>query len=122
HGLEVAIARPHRPREPRQCRVGLDSHAVPAPEIEQERAVVVDRMPGPDIDIEPIAALAEAAQKVKILETLGVGDDPVRHHRQPRSLKNSLGPAYPQGDPLRSCVIIRACRAAPPRGVRAYLS
>src|SRR5262245_42848198 len=82
--LDVAIARPHRSGETRQPGIGLDRDAVPALEIERKRRVVVDGVPGSDVDVEPVAAASEAAHEVQILEALRVGDGRRGHDSYPR--------------------------------------
>src|SRR5262245_25712761 len=57
---------------------------MPSLEIEQQRAVVIHRMAGSDIDVESVTALAEAAQEVKIFEALRVGYGSVGHLAGPR--------------------------------------
>src|SRR5262249_40040885 len=83
-GLDVAIARPHRSAQTREPGLGLDRDAVPPLEIERERRVVVDRMPGSDVDIEPVAVASEAAHEVEILEALRIGDGLRGHDSYPR--------------------------------------
>src|SRR5262249_36528106 len=70
-GLDVSIARPDRSAQTREPGIGLDRNPVPTLEIERERGVVVNRVPRSDIDIEAIAAAAEAAHQVEVLEPLG---------------------------------------------------
>jgi hypothetical protein len=72
--FNVMIARPHRPGEPREPGIGLDRDAAPSLKIEGERGVVVDGVAGADINVEAVAARAEAAHEVEVLETLGVRD------------------------------------------------
>src|SRR5262245_64307772 len=82
--LDVAIGRPHRSGETRQPGIGLDRDAVPALEIERERRVVVDRVSGTDVDVEPVAAGSKAAHEVQILEALRIGDGRRGHDSYPR--------------------------------------
>src|SRR5262249_6190918 len=82
--LDVTIARPHRSGEPRQPGIGLDRDAVPALEIERKRRVVVDGVPGSDVDVESVAAASEAAHEVEILKALRVGDGRRGHDSYPR--------------------------------------
>jgi hypothetical protein len=62
--LDVAIARTNRSAQTREPWIGLDRDAVPPLEIERERRVVVDRVPGSDVDVESVAACSEAAHEV----------------------------------------------------------
>jgi len=62
--LDVAIARTNRSAQTREPWVGLDRDAVPPFEIERERRVVIDRVPGSDVDVESVAAGGEAAHEV----------------------------------------------------------
>src|SRR5262249_33167799 len=83
-GLDVAIARPHGSAQTRQPGIGLDRDAVPPLEIERERRVVVDRVPGSDVDVEPVAVARETAHEVEILEALRIGDGRRGHDSYPR--------------------------------------
>ena len=67
------VARAHRAAEFGQRRVRLDRDAAPAREIEGERDVVVDRMPGADVDVEAVLDFAERAPEMEVLEALRVG-------------------------------------------------
>ena len=62
--LDVAIARTNRSAQTREPWIGLDRDAVPPLKIERERRVVVDRVPGSDVDVESVAAGSEAAHEV----------------------------------------------------------
>ena len=79
-GLEMPIARSHRPAQAREPGIRFNGDAAPSLEIERERHVVVDRVAGADVDIEPFSAAAEAAHEVKVLEPLGIGNGPGRGH------------------------------------------
>ena len=72
--VNSAVAWADRLRELRKPGIGFDRDPVPALQIKGERHVVEDRMAGPDIDIEAVIALAQAAQQMKILETLRIGE------------------------------------------------
>src|SRR5262249_57920193 len=82
--LDVPIARSYRSAQARQGGIGLDRDPLPTFEIERERRVVVNRVPGSDIDIEPLAAPAEAAQQVQVLEALGVAAGRLSHASHPQ--------------------------------------
>src|SRR4249919_31871 len=73
--LDMVVARAHGARKLRKPWIGLDRNAAPAPEIEAEGDVVVDRMAGADVDVEAIAALAESAHQIEVFVALGVGDE-----------------------------------------------
>src|SRR6516162_3926224 len=82
--LEVAIARTNRSAQTREPWIGLDRDAVPSLEIERERRVVVDGVPGSDVDVESVAVGSEAAHEVQILEALRIGDGRPGHDSNPR--------------------------------------
>ncbi|MBK8008553.1 MAG: hypothetical protein IPK23_09025 [Rhizobiales bacterium] len=70
--LRADVARPHAAGEFRERGIGLDGDAVPALQVESERDIVDHRMPGADVDVESVFALAEAAHQVDVFEMLGV--------------------------------------------------
>ncbi|TMJ86403.1 MAG: hypothetical protein E6G76_14560 [Alphaproteobacteria bacterium] len=82
--LDVSIARSDRCAQTRELGIGLDRNPVPTLEIERERGVVVNRVPRSDIDIEAIAAAAEAAHQVEVLEPLGIRDGRLGHASGPQ--------------------------------------
>ena len=70
---EREVARTDLPVQRRKMLLRLDRNAAPALEIEVERDVVADRMPGADIDVEPRALAFEELGEVIVLEVLRVG-------------------------------------------------
>src|SRR5258707_12982864 len=62
--LDVSIARTNRSAQTRERWIRLDRYALPALEIERERRVVINRVPGSDVDVESVAAGSEAAHEV----------------------------------------------------------
>src|SRR5262249_57560315 len=83
-GMGVGSARADGSAQAREGGIGLDRNPVPTLEIERERGVVVNRVPRSDIDIEAIAAAAEAAHQVEVLEPLGIRDGRRGHASGPQ--------------------------------------
>src|SRR5947209_14492294 len=68
------IAPPHRTTKRGQRRVRFDRDAAPAREIERERDVVVNRMPGANVDVEAVLLPIETAPEMEVLEALRIGE------------------------------------------------
>src|SRR5262249_27583832 len=90
-----------------------DRDAVPPLEIERERRVVVDRMPGSDVDVEPVAVASEAAHEVEILEALRIGDGRRGHDSYPRWGGVSRRRASASGTRVLFVQLIEAVQGAP---------
>jgi len=67
------VARPDVGIKCGEVLLRLDDDAAPALQVEPERDVVGDRVPGTDVDVEPVGLTGEQARQMVILEVLRVG-------------------------------------------------